>query len=356
MTTRLNRIRVAGFRSLRDVSLELTPFTVLIGPNGAGKSNLLAVFAMLERCAAGFLPLHVTLHGGASYLMHRSKKEERRIAIEVEFSDGEDRWGYSIVLRPTVSDALAFETELVGYAAGRGDWNWTELTQGNTEGQLAKRDNGPIAQRVRELLLAICSYHFHDTSRVSELRSNARQADDRRLLEHGGNLAALWLRWKASTDVREQFVASTIESALRMVVPGIATLEPTALPGDAARLDWIDDQGERLHMAHLSDGTLRFIALLTALGQPTPMRPKIIVIDEPELGLHPAALDLLGEWMHSAAVDTQIVVSTQSPKLLCGTVPEDVVIVEREAGATALRRKSSTELSGWLSDSPTRSR
>lgn len=347
--TRLRHIRVAGFLSLRDVSLDLTPVTVLIGPNGAGKSNLLSALALLERCAAGFLPLFVGLRGGASFLLNHGGAE-RRIAIDVELADEAGRWAYSIVLLPTASDALAFEVERVGHAPEGADFVWTDLGQGHTESILARRDTDPTVKHVRGLLASVCAYHFHDTSPTSELRSNARDADDRRLAAHGGNLATLWLRWKESDDIRAQQRVRSIEDALRMVVPGVARLEPVALPGHAVRLDWIDDQGQRLHVANLSDGSLRLLALLTALAQPDSMRPEVIVIDEPEIGLHPAALDLFCEWMRSAATHTQILVATQSPAILGHVTADEVIIVERRDGSTNLVRKSESELAGWLED------
>lgn len=347
---RLIRIRVVGFRSLRDVTLEPGPVTVLIGPNGAGRSNLLGALNLVQRAADGFLPPHVGLHGGASFLMHRGPKSEGRIAIELEFGNDAERLAYTMVLEPTEADGLAFGSERVGHTTGDGEWTWLNLGQGHADSRLRANEREPVVGRVRKLLRGMCSYHFHDTSRLSELRTNARQSDDRTLAEDGGNLAAVWLRLKDATDPAAQLAVGSIEGALRMVVPGFASLEPTPLQADAVRLDWIDDQGQRLHCAHLSDGALRLIAILNALGQPADMRPRVMLIDEPELGLHPAALELLCESLRSASNDSQLLLATQAPQVLHHVSADEIVVVERQKGETALVRKSEAELAGWLSE------
>ena len=98
----------------------------------------------------------------------------------------------------------------------------------------------------------------------------------------------------------------------------------------------------------LSDGTLRFICLTTALLQPDP--PSAIIIDEPELGLHPYAIEILAELIEATARKTQLIVSTQSPALLDYFEPKDIIIVNRKKGASVFERLNKEDLSTWLKD------
>ena len=103
-------------------------------------------------------------------------------------------------------------------------------------------------------------------------------------------------------------------------------------------------------MSSLSDGSLRFIALSTLLLQPVELRPSVTLLDEPELGLHPYAITVLASLIKQASVETQIVFSTQSPLLLDHFQPEDVLVADRVAGATELRRLDARKLERWLQD------
>ena len=100
----------------------------------------------------------------------------------------------------------------------------------------------------------------------------------------------------------------------------------------------------------ISDGTLRCIALFTALGQPVESLPAFLSIDEPELGLHPAALGILASLVRSTSTHAQILLATQSPALLDLFDPQDVVVAERAQGATTFRRLDPDQLAGWLED------
>jgi predicted ATPase len=128
-------------------------------------------------------------------------------------------------------------------------------------------------------------------------------------------------------------------------------LQPRKLAPDTIKLEWRHKNSDQyFDVSSLSDGTLRFIALATLLLQPVELRPSIILIDEPELGLHPYAITLLASLIKQAAVDTQVIVSTQSPRLVDHFGPEDILVAERENGATTLRRLTSEPLKAWLED------
>jgi predicted ATPase len=352
MTRRLQRITVKGFRSLRDVTLsDLGPVTVLIGPNGSGKSNLLGVVQMLRMLAFGSLQLFVGRNGGASFLLHYGPRTTPEMVIELEFQRDDEATQYTARLVPAAGESLLFQEERIGHRKSIDDeWNWVS-SGGHREALVAKGlDSGELAGMTRDLLQGLNFYHFHDTSLTSELRTHARREDDRYLQSSGSNLAAFLLRLKTSTRPEEQAAFRQIEGMLRQIAPFLRALEPTEIDAGAVRLDWVDDRNERFGAAHLSDGTLRALALFTALGQPVQHLPSFCVIDEPELGLHPAALDLFCELVRSASAHCQILLATQSPALLDHFEAHEVVVTERKDHATAFRRLDAEELAGWLEE------
>ena len=124
-----------------------------------------------------------------------------------------------------------------------------------------------------------------------------------------------------------------------------------ALNEDKIRLEWLHVGSDAYFDASsLSDGSLRFIALATLLLQPESLRPPVVLLDEPELGLHPFAITLLASMLKHAAVDSQIIVATQSPVLLDHFEPEDVLVAERVNRATKLSRLDDDKLHAWLED------
>jgi predicted ATPase len=338
---------------LRHVDLaEFGPATVLIGPNGSGKSNLLAALRMVRMLAHDSLQLFVGTQGGAGFLMHYGPSVTPVIDIDLEFAGDQGDNAYACRLGHAAGDSLVFLDERAGFRRpGATNWNWTNLGAGHRESRLAaESERDTTARSTRWLLRRLNFYHFHDTSHSAELRSNARREDDRYLRSNGSNLAAFLIALKQSDDEVQRAAYRRIEALVRQIAPFIRELEPTPTNGGAVRLDWIDDRQERFGTAHLSDGTLRAIALFTALGQPVEFLPLLCAIDEPELGLHPAALHLLCELVRSASAHSQVLLATQSPALLDQFNASEVIIAEREDSATQFRRLDETELAEWLRD------
>lgn len=350
--TKLDRIRVAGFRSLRDVSLDLTPVTVLIGPNGAGKSNLLWALELVRMLAFESLQLFVSERGGATYLMHYGPKNTAAIELSLEFSTEKGEYAYQARLGYGADESLVFLSERAGFRReSTQPWSWTELGAGHRESALKDTSvEDATAKTVRWLLRQVNFYHFHDTSRRSPLRtlSYADTGGDY-LRSDGSNLPAFLLGLRESTDTAAQAAWRRIEGTIRRVAPFISALVPMA-DRRAIRLEWLDDKGATFGPAHLSDGTLRALALIAALGQPEDSLPLVSCIDEPELGLHPAALQMLCGLISSVATRRQVIISTQSPAVLDHFAPAQLVVAERDDGATRLRRLDENELADWLED------
>jgi predicted ATPase len=355
-TTQLTKVRVEGFRSLKNVTLELSPITVLIGPNGVGKSNLLTVLRLVPLMRTQNLRYFVGQQGGASRLLHYGPEITRELGISLEFTESSERWGYSARLGYAAGDSLVFAQEMLSLESEIRQGAWLDIGAGHVESQMSTAQQPPhTLSRVEQLVARVGFFHFHDTSFTSPLRQNATQADSKYVRSDGSNLAAYLYRLKRSETEDARAAWTLLEGLVRRVAPFIKTLEPDLVDPDqagasAVRLYWSDERDHRFDVHDLSDGTLRAIALLAALTQPPSTRPKFITIDEPELGLHPAAISIFAGLVRSASAHSQILVATQSPALLDEFAPDEVVVAERKGGETSFARLDPKELEAWLED------
>jgi predicted ATPase len=323
---------------------------LLIGPNGAGKSNLLQAMRLIPFLRSRSLQRYVAEHGFGAALLHYGPKTTEAIELGVEIRDQGSIFRYDARLAFTPDDSLYFQTE------NAVSWHpdvspvISPLGGGHRESMLqeASPEDKTIGT-VNRWLARMTFYHFHDTSAQSKLRTHARREDDRYPRSDGSNLAAYLLRLKESDQDADRKSWQRINRHCRHLAPAIKELDPVAVNG-SVRLDWIDDRDQRFGCHQLSDGTLRALALITVLSQPTERLPRLISIDEPELGLHPAAIALIAELCRSICRHTQIVLSTQSTELLDHFMVDEVVVVEREEGATSLKRLKEPDLRHWLED------
>jgi predicted ATPase len=346
----IQEIHIAGFCSLKQVCLEPGRLTVLIGPNGAGKSNLLQALRLIPLLRTRSLQRYVADHGFGAALLHYGAKATDAIDLAVVIRDQGTTYRYDARLAFAPDDTLYFQTENAARVNPDDTWSISSLGGGHRESHLLDevyRDKTVAA--VNEWLGRITFYHFHDTSPQSKLRTHARREDDRYPRSDGSNLAAYLLRLKESVDSADQKAWQRINRHCRHIAPAIKQLDPVAVNG-SVRLDWIDDRDERFGCHQFSDGTLRALALITVLSQPSGCLPRLISIDEPELGLHPSAIALIAELCRSISRHTQIVLSTQSTELLDYFNADEVVVVERQQGETRLTRLSSQALQNWLED------
>ncbi|HFE46024.1 MAG TPA: ATP-binding cassette domain-containing protein [Nannocystis exedens] len=372
--------RHRGFGSLADVSLQPGPLTVLIGPNGAGKSNLLRALRMVSLMRTGSLQRFVAEAGGASALLHYGPKRTPVISLKLEFDldspghlnhtdtdtdtdtdpDTDDdtdehakNW-YEARLGFAAGDRLMYLDELVGYQSSkdRRKREWS-LGAGHWESVLRDEAMDPKNTTVRtanHCIRGLTFFHFHDTSMTSALRTKAWVQDDRFLRSDGSNLAAFLRRLQQSEHDDERTAWRRINQFVRRIVPAVKMLDPTMEGAGSVRLDWVDDRDQRFGVHQLSDGTLRSIALITALAQPTHLLPMFVSIDEPELGLHPAAIHLLAELARSVSRHTQVLFATQSTSFLDHFEPHEVVVVERDGGKSQLKPVDGDALASWLED------
>ena len=321
----------------------------MIGGNGAGKSNLVDLFSMLRAMVDEDFSNFVTRRGGPDDFLFNGPKQTRSIEAEFKFGDN----SYSFELEPTASESFLIKVEKERYL----DYSWTIIGKGKHESNITERSNErsvryPNSPGVGYYIYRAISnwvvYHFHDTSATAPMRRSEITADNVRLRSGASNIAPFLMELREDdTECYEEVVAT-----IRLVTPFFNDfiLKPTKKgEKELVNLSW-KQKGSDYPMQpyHFSDGTIRFVCLATALLQPDP--PSTIVIDEPELGLHPYAIEILAELIQAASERTQVIVSTQSPPLVDNFSPEDIIVVRREDGASTFKRLDSKELSHWLDD------
>ncbi len=354
--SKLDYITVRGFRSIARIDkLAIGPLTVLIGPNGSGKSNLLGVFSFLNAIRQGRLREYVAKAGGADKVLHFGSQVTEALHIHVGFrNEGYEHQKneYEITLQPSAADRLAPVSEFVRFRDQSHHPRPMEDEIHATsmwEAGISMPDLRKTALSVQRRLASWRLYHFHDTSAGSPLKKTAHVNDNRHLRHDGSNLAAFLhlLRGKHEDCYR------AIVGTVRQVAPFFRdfALEPELDKPDTILLRW-EHKGTDAYFdaSSLSDGTLRFMALATLFLQPKAYRPSVMVLDEPELGLHPYAITLLASLMKKASNDAQVIVATQSSLLLDHLEPGDVLVADRVEGATQFTRLESSRLESWLED------
>lgn len=349
----LRRVELRGFKSIRELELELRPLNILIGANGAGKSNLISFFKMLNEMMAGRLQNYMADSGRAHSLLHYGPKATPQMEAALQFETEKGRNEYRMRLFHAAGDTLVFADEtLIFRGKERTIPNTIPLGAGHVETRITQEaDGGDKTARFFRGALNNCRvYHFHDTSPKAWVRQYCYVGDDRWLRADAGNLAALLYRLRE----REPGPAyRRILGTIRQIAPffGDFELERTGPDQKEIILNWREKDSDQVFGPHqLSDGTLRAMALITLLLQPVDNFPDLIIIDEPELGLHPAGKNLLAGLLKSASHHCQIIVATQSPELVDAFDPQDVVVVEREQRQSVFRRLDPAALEEWLNE------
>ena len=354
----IDRVTVRGFKSIRALEeFELRGLNVLIGANGVGKSNLIGVFRMLSELARDRLQLFVKREGNADALLFGGRRRTSRMEVELSFNGADQR--YALALEP-VADGLALARDLNSSAAPQeyaaavsgGASSIAEGAStpygGHSETRAECVEGGEFAAYMLPAMRDWRVYHFHDTSEVAGIRASQAVRDNLRLKPDGANLGP-FLRL---LHERHPYEYREIVDAVRMVAPFFGGFVYRKDVDEHMDLEWyhVDDADTPLRSMQLSDGTLRFMCLATLLLQPAALQPRLILIDEPELGLHPFGLALLAEMLESVSETRQVIVSTQSADLISEFRPEDVVVVNRRDGESVFERLDSEDLQDWLKE------
>ncbi|WP_408734179.1 AAA family ATPase [Paraburkholderia bannensis] len=348
----ISKLTIAGYKSIRELrEFELRDLNVLIGANGSGKSNFIGFFRMLAEMYGQRLQLHVAKQGGPDVLLHYGRRTTSHVSARLEFSG--EIGDYFFLLESTLENRLIFAQEGVQLAGAQ---RLPFVDNGALESALPSlREN--VESRGSEFLdLAeklppidrIRVYHFHDTSDTAKVKQVCATNDNLRLKSDASNLAPFLRMLREQHEGHYQAIVDSI----RLVAPFFDNFVYREDNPANVELEWLE-QGDpdtpfKAHV--LSDGTLRFICLATLLLQPVELMPPIILLDEPELGLHPFAINVLADLLKLAAEQTQLIVATQSVPLLSCLEPEDVIVVDRKDNASTFRRLSEAELGTWLDD------
>lgn len=345
----LNSLTIKGFKSLRSVdNLQLKSLNVLIGGNGVGKSNFVDYFRMLAEMMAGRLQVWARSQGGADRLLSYGAKETQKIQSSLSF--GHD--GYSFALEPTVDGAFVFAYEQLGLQNAQVDKPQV-LGSGQAESLLPQfSDLADTFSRGNDDSISIAPwkvFHFHDTSNMAGMKRWVAAHDSDFLRSDASNLAAYLFRLsKERPDVLEE-IQRTVRLGIPIFERFVFKPRELATQEEQVNLQWKQVNSDYvLWPSQLSDGSIRFICLVTALLQPEP--PSTIIIDEPELGLHPYAITLLGALLRSASKRMQVIVSTQSVPLVNEFEIDDLIVVDREQGDTVLKRLKQADFDVWLED------
>jgi predicted ATPase len=315
-------------------------------------SNIVSFFRMLGFMTTWALQEFVGRHGGSDSFLHYGRETTQQIQAQVEFEGGGRKNTYLITLADAAPDTLIFTNEAVefhqeGYPQPRP----VPLGSGHKESALREGADADDTCRVLLHLLRNCrTYQFHDTSSGAKVRKEAYIQDARYLRDDAGNLAAFLNAMRGSHPDCYHRIVETVRMAFPLFDD--FELEPSRLNEANILLNW-REKGRVGHLFgphQLSDGTLRFMALTALFLQPAENLPGVIVIDEPELGLHPYAVSLLAAMIKSASANCQVVLATQSVTFVNHFLPENVVVVEREDNASVTRRLDPKQLAVWMEE------
>lgn len=349
---RLKSIEIKGFKSIKSAEIRLEPINVLIGANGAGKSNLVSFFKMLNYMTTGALQRYVAECGFANSVLHYGAKTTPQLEATLRFQTDAGDNDYYARFFHAPQDTLAFADESLKYAkASQSAKLPRTLESGHKESALKERaKEGDRTAEVMAWLLGKCRvFQFHDTSANARIRMTSEVDNNKYLYHDAGNLAPFLYRLQQTLPAYYDRIIATIQQIAPFF--GEFVLDPLALNPQYTSLRWKERDSDYEFGPHqLSDGTLRAIALITLLLQPEEALPALIVVDEPELGLHPTGVALICELVRQASSTAQIVLATQSTFMLDQFEPEEVIVVERRSGSSEFHRLSSDELKEWRED------
>jgi predicted ATPase len=345
----LKSIEIEGYASIRSATVSLGRLNVLVGANGAGKSNFVRVFELLGRLVEADLDFFVGLNGGASALLNTDPATSR-LRIRLDASPN----SYEAVLIPAANDELIFDREVfrtleLGSPIGRGhrQTNLHRIAEIGVQADVAEIERA--ASLVVDLLRGCRVYHFHDTSRNAPVKQLVPTADNLSLRNDAGNLAAVLLALIESGDSADQAAYRRIVGVIRQVAPFFRDFVLSPEKSDSVRLRWRQADSDAVFSANqMSDGTLRFVCLATLLLHPR--LPSLVVLDEPELGLHPYAVVQLAGLLRQASVRSQVLIATQSVTLMNQFEIDDLIVVERVDGASEFIRPDRERLGEWLNE------
>jgi len=357
---KISTLSIKGFKTIKHLEhLEFDQnINLFIGANGSGKSNILSFFEMLSDMMADTFQQYIAENGFANTLLYFGSKITPQIEATIKLTSQTENSQYDFRLSPIAGDSFVFAEETLCYQQNQEAAQQIRLSGSHKETELKalsleKNSQATIAQSIRRYLSTLRIFHFHDTSKNASIKQ-ARVVEDNSILKSdGGNLASFLYLLKNEYPKHYH----KIERIIRQIAPFFDKL--VLNPSKDYILLKYQEIGSDMELGafRLSDGTLRFIALATLLIQPKEKMPPIIMIDEPELGLHPVAIDKLASLLQSASKYSQLFITTQSDRLLDHFEVKNIIVVERkkESGDSyrhfsEFKKLYEQELRTWLAD------
>ena len=343
----IEQIHIENYKSIRDTWIKLRKLNVLIGANGAGKSNFISFFELLQAILNQRLGSYALSRGGIDGLLYRGQKQSKFIRSLIDFNNTN---AFFFELKPSVNNKVFIEysgdffNNIEDTAKDYEKWHKALWDKSVEESEIMHRPEWR-AGYLRTFLRSFTVYHFHDTSLTSPMRRPCKINDNEKLRHDASNIAAYLYRLQQT----EPKTFKMIEGIIRSIAPYFKrfNLRPNPATPDMIALEW-EETGSDMYLDanNLSDGTLRFIALTTLLMQPE--LPDTVIIDEPELGLHPSAINKLAALVRSAARKKQIILATQSVSLVNCFQPENILVTDRKDGQSVFKHLDNEQLSDWL--------
>lgn len=351
--SKLTQLTIRGYRSIsfdHPVSLALGDVNILLGANGAGKSNIVSFFRMLEFMMSGSLQMYIAKSGTNQEFLHYGPKKTPTLSASIRFDSARSYDIYTFNLTGAVGDRLIISSEEIEWADKQATAKPFTLQLDTDFKETALRTSEDKSCQVVWRFLSYCKvYQFSDSSLTSPMRQASKVESAHYLQSEANNLASFLFYLKNNYTESYQRIVSYV----RGVVPQFRDfyLEPE---GSHVSLKWVDTSLNDyvLSADQFSDGSIRFISLATLLLQPEKTMPSVIIIDEPELGLHPYAIDQLTEMIKDASLHAQVIVATQSPSLVNGFSLDDVFIVERdeEHQCSSVKKLRGDDYKEWLQE------
>lgn len=367
-------LNVQNFRSLTDVTVKIPDLTVMIGPNGSGKTTLLEVFQLLQRASQQELGPYLEGCGGILAVLSKEAVErgESRMSISLEL-DAEssissepilygvelaaDQIGYSIAserltwrtkpwLREPLKYILAERGRIQYYDPATQklvEPSWAYVNSELALAQVPKMYQEP--EQARNLLASIGHYSFLDVGPRSVIRLPQSLTPTTRPGANGENL------YSALYNIRalHRPLYDRIEALLSQGFAEFRQIEFPVVGAGQVTLAWYERNLQSpLYPSQLSEGTLRYLWLITILLSPS--APALTLMDEPEVSLHPELLKLLAALLQDVSAGRQIIVATHSPDLIHWLEPKEVLVVEKAEGHTSLTWADEMDIDDWLED------
>jgi len=353
--------------------VELTPLNVLVGANGSGKSNFLEAISLLQ-AAPDQITRPVRDGGGIHDWLHQTgnhagTRPDSWVEAVIANDQGANDFRYRVAFNE-MGGRFQIQDEFLEYEkaqpkkkesyffyrwnGGHPVLNTKEFGQRGLQRDSIQPDLSILAQKrdadiypeltwVASKLDSISQYREWTFGRYAapRLQQKTDMRNDR-LESNCSNLGLVLNRLRMNGAVRRKLV-----DALRQVYDGIEDVHVN-VEGGTAQIFLLEANGCSIPATRLSDGTLRYLALLAVLCDPNP--PPLVTIEEPELGLHPDMLPTIADLLKDASERTQLIITTHAPGLVDALTdqPASILVCERGETGTSIERLNAQQLEPWL--------